>query len=85
MSELHPAGTNRKGISVVPKACPRCISHDWIPNNNKPGAYPGAISRADNATEICSACGEDEALKDFFDGGCEAVDAWPVVRTYSTI
>jgi hypothetical protein len=26
----------------------------------------GAISRKDNKTEICSACGENEALADFF-------------------
>lgn len=85
MSELHPAGTNRKGISIVPTACPRCVTHDWIPNNTEPGKYPGAISRADNATEICSACGEDEALKDFFDGGCEPLEAWPVARTYGKV
>lgn len=80
MSELHPAGTNfNRGVSV-PKTCPRCSTHDWIPNNKTPGAYMGALSRADNKTEICSACGEDEALKDFFEGGCEPVEAWPVVR-----
>jgi hypothetical protein len=28
--------------------------------------YPGAISRKDNKTEICSQCGEDEAMEDFF-------------------
>lgn len=80
MSELHPAGTNFNKAAIVPKACPRCSTHDWIPNNKTPGAYVGALSRADNKTEICSACGEDEALKDFFEGGCEPVDAWPVVR-----
>jgi hypothetical protein len=26
----------------------------------------GAISRRDNKTEICSACGTQEALEDFF-------------------
>lgn len=66
----------------VPHICPRCKS-DWIPNNNQPGEYPGAISRADNTTEICSACGEDEALKDWFDGGCEPVEEWAVERKYS--
>lgn len=40
--------------------CPTCGG--YIPNNDTPGAYPGALSRKDNATEICSACGVAEAL-----------------------
>ncbi len=40
--------------------CPRCLG--MIPNNLRPGEYPGALSRFDNATEICSRCGEDEAM-----------------------
>lgn len=67
----------------IPTTCPRC-KDNWIPNNAQPAAYPGALSRADNKTEICSACGEDEALKGFFDGGCEPVTAWPVTIKYST-
>lgn len=47
----------------VPKVCPTC--GDWIPNNQSPGAYPGAISRRDNKTEICSECGQREALEDY--------------------
>ena len=43
--------------------CPRC--EGFIPNNETPGAYPGAISRLDNKTEICSACGVSEAFLDF--------------------
>ena len=66
----------------IPTICPRC-QDNWIPCNERPGEYPGAIARADNKTEICSACGEDEALKDFFDGGCESVDKWPVTREYN--
>jgi hypothetical protein len=42
----------------------------------------GAISRTDNKTEICSNCGEDEALKDYYDGGCEPQSAWPVADRY---
>jgi salicylate 5-hydroxylase large subunit len=34
--------------------------------------------RADNKSEICSACGTDEALKDHFDKGCEPVSKWPL-------
>jgi hypothetical protein len=44
--------------------CPSCDG--FIPSNENPGAYPGAISRKDNSTEICSACGTAEALADFF-------------------
>ena len=40
--------------------CPRCGG--GIPNNDHMGAYPGALSRWDNRTEVCSACGTDEAL-----------------------
>jgi hypothetical protein len=47
----------------VPSVCPSC--NGWIPNNENPGAYPGALSRLDNKTEICSACGEREALQDY--------------------
>ncbi len=40
--------------------CPRCGG--LIPNNESPGAYPGALSRVDNKTEICSSCGSAEAF-----------------------
>lgn len=46
-----------------PKRCPLC--EGWIPNNDMPGAYPGALSRRDNKTEICSECGTMEAIEDF--------------------
>lgn len=41
----------------------------YIPNNVDIGAYCGAISRLDNTTEICSSCGQEEALEDYFEGG----------------
>lgn len=44
--------------------CPRCGG--FIPSNERPGQYPGALSRADNETEVCSACGQEEALHDYF-------------------
>jgi len=50
----------------IPAVCPRC--GDWIPNNVTPGAYPGAFSRTDNKTEICSDCGTSEALEDHLTG-----------------
>jgi ribosomal protein S27AE len=47
--------------------CPRCGGS--IPNNETPGMYPGALSRYDNATEICSECGTQEAMIQFQKGG----------------
>jgi hypothetical protein len=43
--------------------CPLC--DHLVPNDEKPGEYPGAISRRDNRTEICSDCGVVEAMEDF--------------------
>lgn len=40
--------------------CPRC--GDFIPSAEDAGRYPGATSRADNQTEVCSACGVWEAF-----------------------
>jgi len=40
--------------------CPIC--EGYIPSDERPGAYPGATSRYDNKTEICSACGTTEAV-----------------------
>jgi hypothetical protein len=42
--------------------CPRC--HHGIPNDEFRGEYPGALSRRDNKTYICSECGTKEALED---------------------
>lgn len=64
-------------IDKVPHICPRC-NNNFIPCNAAPGAYTGALSRADNKTEICSTCGEDEAMKDFFEGTCESIEMWPI-------
>lgn len=52
--------------TVTAPICPRC--QGFIPNNEWPGAYPGALSRLDNKTEICSACGTDEAMENYFEG-----------------
>lgn len=49
------------GLSKYP-ICPKC--HGYIPSNENPGEYPGALSREDNTTEICSACGNKEAWDD---------------------
>lgn len=57
--------------------CPRC--EGYIPNNIEPGAYPGAISRWDNKTEICSPCGTEEAIL-----ALVAVDEWPLTKWIGT-
>jgi ribosomal protein S27AE len=58
----------------VPKTCPRC--GDWIPNNHQPGAFPGALSRVDNKTEICSECGSEEAIQQIIDGAPAPMSEW---------
>ena len=59
--------------------CPKCSG--YIPSNENPGAYPGAISRADNKTEICSACGMNEALDYFRLANADKVVVWKSVIT----
>jgi hypothetical protein len=63
--------------------CPSCSG--YIPNNKTPGAYPGAISRADNKTEICSDCGTQEALADFQFANAEKVVVWKSVITLDLV
>ncbi len=58
-----------------PGACPRC-------GGPLPIGYPGALSRADGESEICSTCGTEEAVADFEGApwGAKANPAtdWPV-------
>lgn len=52
--------------------CPRCGIR------NLPPTYPGALSRADNATEICSPCGLIEAMQQWTTNGMLIpVTGWP--------
>ena len=53
--------------------CPIC--YNYIPTNENPGAYPGALARYDNKTEICSDCGTSEALAGMM-AGPEAIAEW---------
>lgn len=58
------------------KVCVRCGT---VPRQND--AFHrgvGALSRADNKTEICSDCGLDEAMQDWQRGGCTPKSEWPV-------
>ena len=69
--EVMAKSQTRKGFMEI-KICPKCSG--YIPNNKTPGAYAGAISRRDNKTEICSACGTMEALEDFFGEEADTLD-----------
>lgn len=51
VSIFHQSGQPHKGAKMF--VCPRCSCRSM--------QYP-ALSRADNKTKICSACGTDEAL-----------------------
>lgn len=56
--------------------CPRCGGP--VPNAEFKGQYPGALSRTDNETEVCSECGTAEALQQFTGEGLTAQEAWPI-------
>ena len=59
-----------------PYTCPRCLGA--IPREGQRGAYPGALSRTDNVTEVCSNCGTMEAIEQM--GGVSQSQAdWPLV------
>lgn len=45
--------------------CPRCGGP--VPNESFMGEYPGALSRYDNETYICSACGTAEAMYQYYE------------------
>jgi len=60
---------------VSAPVCPRCLG--FIPSNARPGQYPGALSRADNRTEVCSDCGTEEALELLV-----PVEAWPIATDH---
>ena len=57
-----------------PRTCPRC-GH-FIPNDQEPGAYPGAWSPG-RRVEICSPCGPEEALVGYR-GADLSQESWPV-------
>jgi RNA polymerase subunit RPABC4/transcription elongation factor Spt4 len=59
--------------------CPRC--RGFIPNDVTPGAFPGALSRTDNETEICSECGTFEAIEQWFlPTGLMPQEQWAAIR-----
>jgi len=48
--------------------CPRCLGIIE--------GYP-AVSRTDNLTDICSPCGQTEAMEDFIYNTIKTQDMWP--------
>lgn len=64
---------------AVGNICPRCGG--GVPNEEARGQYPGALSRVADV-EICSLCGEDEALARILTGeeGLVPQSEWPVPR-----
>jgi antirestriction protein len=74
---MKQANTTRKSFFTISNmlTCERCLG--LIPNNTTPGAYPGAISRTDDETEICSDCGTDEAYETFQKGNATEQSLWP--------
>lgn len=65
MSELH-AEMQESGDIIL---CPMCNKNFYTPYGVKwedGMPFPPALSREDNKTYICSPCGTDEALADFF-------------------
>jgi len=61
---------------MVSKICRRCgqsARHDDPFHRGY-----GAISRTDNKSMICSDCGVDEAMQDFFHEGLTPKEKWPI-------
>ncbi len=64
--------------------CPRCEANRYTPYGTdvditveEVAPYP-ALSRMDNKTYICTPCGNDEAMRDFFGGNPIPPDEWPI-------
>jgi hypothetical protein len=61
--------------------CPRCRQNGYTPYGVERGPTdppPPALSRLDNETYICSACGTDEAMRDFTGAAPIPPTDWPV-------
>ena len=58
-------------------SCPRCGGD--VPNTAYKGQYPGAVSRVDNETEVCSRCGVEEAMLEI-KGRLNGMKTWWINR-----
>lgn len=54
--------------TLARRTCPRC--------NTRTTRGTEALSRTDNRTKICSACGTDEAMQDWLGTGPTPQDQW---------
>lgn len=61
LREQLPDFTPEWWAEVEPWCCPTC--YHGIPNNERQGEYPGALSRRGNYY-VCSDCGTREAMED---------------------
>lgn len=68
----------RRWILAPDSKCPRC--GDDVPQPGHKGEWRGALSRTDNRTEVCSACGTDEAYEQGA-GALRPQNDWPVPPT----
>ena len=64
-------------LKATNNICPRCGG--GVPNDERKGEYPGALSRTDNQTEVCSDCGTMEAFEQM-GGNLALQDVWPHIR-----
>lgn len=71
VNDLSPTPKTR--IIAVMAICPRC--------GDEYGSFP-AKSRA-NGVDVCSACGTDEALGQYYDRFLADPSTWPVERKFS--
>ena len=55
--------------NVIDEKCPRCTKLIK--------GFP-ALSRTDNETYICSDCGTQEGMEDYFLDGCKPISKWPI-------
>jgi hypothetical protein len=71
---LFPADSKTPGLERLAEVkCPTCVG--FIPNNRLPGAYSGAQSR-NLGVEICSTCGTNEALADYYNSLDKVLGKW---------
>lgn len=87
LHQFNPSGTEETmtASSENNPICPRCGG--YIPNNETPGAYPGALSRISTDPsehiEICSACGLAEAMIQWSGLPLPTPDTWPLAAAHS--
>jgi hypothetical protein len=72
--EIHPIGGFREKPYTQSVLCPRCAMRVL------PFGYPGALSRVDNKTEICSECGQEEALLQWAGNVLGGTNTWPIMH-----